>query len=82
MAILLASAVVAVSAMIHGAGKFEWSWFYPWVIGPYGILLLVFCLPMRQSDARSIAGRIAAALVLTVVPRLSRMVLPPTLMRA
>jgi hypothetical protein len=63
--VLLAASVVAVSAMIHGAGKFEWSWFYPWVIGPYGVLLLIFCLPARQSDARSVAGRIAAVLVLT-----------------
>jgi hypothetical protein len=65
IALLLAASVVAFSAMIHGAGKFEWSWFYPWVIGPYGVLLLIFCLPTGQSDARSIAGRVAAALVLT-----------------
>lgn len=63
--ILLAASAVAVAALIHGAGKFEWSWFYPWVIGPYGVLLLIFCLPSRQSDARSVAGRIAAVLVLT-----------------
>jgi hypothetical protein len=31
----------------------------------YGVLLLISCLPAGQSDARSIAGRVAAALVLT-----------------
>jgi hypothetical protein len=62
--LLLAAASVALSAMIHGAGKFEWNGFYPWVIGPYVVLMLVFCLPLRQSRPRSIAGCVAACLVL------------------
>lgn len=61
---LLAASVVAVTAMIHGAGKFEWNGFYPWVVGPYIILALVFCLPPSQSDARSFAGCVSAAIVL------------------
>lgn len=61
---LLAASAVAVSAMIHGAGKFEWNWFYPWVIGPYVLLVLIFVFPVRQSEARSVAGCVAAILVL------------------
>lgn len=61
---LLAASAVAVSAMIHGAGKFEWNWFYPWVIGPYVLLVLIFVFPVRQSEARSVAGCAAAILVL------------------
>ena len=64
IALLLAASVVAFSSMLHGAGTFEWSWFYPWVIGPYGVLSLIFCLPADQSDARSTAGRVTAVLVL------------------
>jgi hypothetical protein len=33
---LIAASIVALAAMIHGAGKFEWNGFYPWVIGPLG----------------------------------------------
>jgi hypothetical protein len=62
---LLAAAGVALAAMIKGAGKFEWDVFYTWVIGPYVVLLLIFCLPLRQSDARSVAGCFAAGVVLT-----------------
>jgi hypothetical protein len=62
--LLLAAASVALSAMIHGAGKFEWNGFYPWVIGPYVVLMVVFCLPLRQSRSRSVAGCVAAGLVL------------------
>src|SRR5215470_7145653 len=50
--------------MIHGAGKFEWNGFYPWVIAPYVVLLAVFGLPRRQTQARAIAGGVAAATVL------------------
>jgi uncharacterized membrane protein YesL len=62
--LLLIASVVAVAAMIHGAGKFEWSRFHPWVIGPYIILALIFCLPLSQSHARSVAGCVSAAVVL------------------
>lgn len=61
---LLAASVVAVSAMIHGAGKFEWNQFYPWVIGPYVLLALIFLFPLCQSGARSVAACVAAILVL------------------
>jgi hypothetical protein len=64
LVLLSAAAIVALSAMVHGAGKFEWNWFYPWVIGPYVVLLLLFCLPVRQSKARSLAGCISAVLLL------------------
>jgi hypothetical protein len=61
---LIAASIVALAAMIHGAGKFEWNGFYPWVIGPYLVLLGIFCLPRRQSRARAFAGCLAAAMVL------------------
>ena len=64
LALLLAASVVAVAAMIHGAGKFEWSGFYPWVVGPYFVLSLIFCLPFSQPRARSLAGCVSAAAVL------------------
>ena len=62
--LLLAASAVALAAMIRGAGKFEWNGFYPWVIGPYVVLLLIFCLPLQQSRPRSIAGCVAASAVL------------------
>ena len=61
---LVAASIVAISAMIHGAGKFEWNLFYPWVIGPYLVLLAVFGLPRSQADARVFAGCLSAVLVL------------------
>jgi hypothetical protein len=62
---LIAASTVALSAMIHGAGgKFEWNWFYPWVIGPYVVLLGVFGLPRGQADARAFAGSVTALVVL------------------
>jgi hypothetical protein len=61
---LLAASGVALSAMVHGAGKFEWNGFYPWVIGPYIVLLLVFNLPRPRTDARAFAGCVAAVIVL------------------
>lgn len=64
VASLLVALAVAVSAMIHGAGKFEWNGFYPWVIAPYGFFVLIFAFPVRQSEARSVAGCVAAILVL------------------
>jgi uncharacterized membrane protein YesL len=62
--LLLAAAALAVAAMIHGAGKFEWSPFYVWVLSPYIVLALIFVLPVSQSHARSVAGCSAAAMVL------------------
>lgn len=64
LGLLLTASVVAVSAMIHGAGKFEWSGFYAWVVGPYLVLAAIFCLPPSQSVARSAAGCVSAATVL------------------
>ena len=64
VASLIATAVVAVAAMTHGAGKFEWNSFYPWVLAPYVILLVVFVLPRGQTNARALAGCVAAVLVL------------------
>jgi len=55
---------VALSAMIHGAGKFEWNGFYPWVIAPYIVLLVAFTLPRGQTDAKAFAGCVAAMIVL------------------
>jgi len=63
---LIAASAVAVSAMIHGAGKFEWNGFYPWVIGPYLVLLGVFGLPRNQALARAFAGCLAAVTVLAL----------------
>jgi len=60
---LIVASIVALSAMIHGAGKFEWSLFYPWVIGPSLILLAVF-VRRGQTEARAIAGCVSAVLVL------------------
>jgi hypothetical protein len=61
---LFAASVVAAAAMMHGAGKFEWNWFYPWVIAPYVVLVVVFGLPQNQTYARALAGCVAALLVL------------------
>lgn len=61
---LLAASVVAVAAMICAAGQFEWNGFYVWVVGPYLILALLFCLPPSQPETRSVAGCISAAVVL------------------
>jgi hypothetical protein len=61
---LIAASGVALSAMVHGAGKFEWNGFYPWVMGPYVVLLLAFSLPRAQTDARAFAGCVAAVIVL------------------
>ncbi|MEC5386639.1 hypothetical protein VVD49_12960 [Uliginosibacterium sp. H3] len=64
LAALLAALIVEVSAMVHGAGKFEWSWFYAWANAPYVVLALIFCLPVGQSRARANAGGIAGIFVL------------------
>ena|SRR5689334_22955824 len=61
---LIAASLAALSAMVHGAGKFEWNGFYPWVIGPYIVLLGVFCLPRDQTNIRAFAGCVAAVMVL------------------
>lgn len=61
---LIAASGVALSAMIHGAGKFEWNGFYPWVIGPYIVLLAIFGLPRGQTDAKAFAGCAATVIVL------------------
>ena len=61
---LVTASGVALAAMIHGAGKFEWNGFYPWVIGPYIVLFGVLGLPMSQTDARAFAGCVTAVTVL------------------
>jgi hypothetical protein len=61
---LIAASGVALAAMIHGAGKFEWNGFYPWVIGPYIVLLAIFGLPRRQTNMRAFAGSVASVIVL------------------
>lgn len=61
---LIAASAVALAAMIHGAGKFEWNGFYPWVIGPYVVLLAIFSLPRRQTNIRAFAGGVASVIVL------------------
>ena len=61
---LVASSTVAVSAMIHGAGKFEWNRFYPWVLGPYIVLFAIQSLPMHKSEARQLASSITSGLAL------------------
>jgi hypothetical protein len=61
---LVTASIVALSAMIHGAGKFEWNGFYPWVIGPYVVLFGVFAFLPRRYGAGRFAGSIAAVTVL------------------
>jgi hypothetical protein len=61
---LVAASIVALCAMIHGAGKFEWNGFYPWVIGPYVVLFGAFGFLPRRYDARRFAGSVAAVTVL------------------
>ncbi len=61
---LTVASAVAMSAMIHGAGKFEWDFFYLWVIGPYIVLFTVFGLPLNQTEARTFAGCLTAVVVL------------------
>lgn len=62
--LLLLAAGVAVVAMVHGAGGLYWNWFYPWVLLPYALLFVVFCLTSNPSPARALAGAVAAVLVL------------------
>lgn len=64
IASLVAASAVALAAMIHGAGKFEWNGFYPWVLGPYAVMLVAFGLPRGQTIARAFAGLVAALVVL------------------
>ena len=64
LGLLLASAGVALAAMYRGAGGFHLNGFYPWVLGPYVILGLVFCAPRNASTNRVQAGRLSAALIL------------------
>lgn len=66
LTLLTVASIVAVAAMIHGAGTFAWNWFYPWVVAPYVLLALMLRLPARQSTARVMAGRAAAGLVLVL----------------
>lgn len=61
---LIVASAAALAAMIHGAGKFEWNWFYPWIIGPYIALFGIFCFPLNQTDARAFAGCVSAVTVL------------------
>ena len=56
------SSVVAIAAMIHGAGKLEWNSFYPWVLAPYFALFAVQVLPRSQSEPRRIANCVTAGL--------------------
>jgi hypothetical protein len=48
---LTVAAIVAIAAMVRGAGKFEWNGFYPWVLAPYALLALVFAVPAKRADA-------------------------------
>ena len=61
---LISAAIVAVAAMVHGAGRFEWSWFYPWVLAPYPVLLAgQITIPMAvtyRPAGGMIAGGVAA----------------------
>ncbi len=66
LAALLTAAIVAVSAMIHGAGGFQLNGFYPWVLAPYCALGFIFSSPRTQSDARSVAGALAGIAVLVM----------------
>jgi hypothetical protein len=60
---LIAAAVVAFSAMVHGAGVFAFNLFYPWVIGPYIFFLVLFALPWGKGRGRTLAGCITALLL-------------------
>ncbi|MBS0319752.1 MAG: hypothetical protein JSR18_04360 [Proteobacteria bacterium] len=64
-ALMLAAAVViAVAAMLHGAGKFEWNLFYVWVLAPYVALAMVFVRPSRPPGPRDVAACVASLAVL------------------
>lgn len=63
-ALLLASAAVSIAAMMHGAGGFSLNWFYLWVLAPYALFLICWCLPRNSSLPRERAGLITAVLVL------------------
>lgn len=65
-AFLLAAACVAVAALVHGAGRFQWNWFYPWVLMPYLLLLACFALSRAPSIARTRASAVASLLVLVL----------------
>jgi len=61
---LTAAPIVAIAAMVHGAGKFEWNAFYPWVLAPYALLAAVFVVPAKRTGPRLFAGCVAAVAVL------------------
>ena len=61
---LAAAALVAIAAMVHGAGSFSMNWMYPWVLGPYAVFLALFALPGGRSRARALSGCITAILLL------------------
>ena len=50
--------------MMHGAGgKFEWSWFYPWVLGPYLILGTLFATIGAKTKHTRVASLLTAIAV-------------------
>ena len=61
---LATSCSVAVAAMIHGSGKFEWHSLYAWVLAPYIVLLGIQLVPAHQSEARQVATCVTAGIFL------------------
>jgi hypothetical protein len=62
---LVIAAAVTLVAMLHGAGwKLEWSWFYPWALSPYLLLLALVLAAGGRSRAIRVAGLVATVAVL------------------
>jgi hypothetical protein len=62
---LALAAVITVVAMLHGAAwNFRWSWFYPWALAPYLLLLSILLTVGNKSRPDRIAGMVASVAVL------------------
>jgi len=65
IASLAVAAVVTLWSMLYGAlWKFEWSWFYPWALSPYLVLVIVFVAAGNRSKSTQIASVVAGVAVL------------------
>jgi hypothetical protein len=61
----MVAAAIAVWTMLHGAGgRFEWSWFYPWVLAPYLILGGLVATVGTRSKFTRVASIVATVAVL------------------